>query len=56
MQMKRFANLTRLLTELQRRPAVVRALDREGISGDAFIAPTARLPARVADGVGAVMP
>lgn len=55
-EVERFANLTRLLTELQRRPAVMRALDREGISGDAFVDPVARLPARVADAVGAVTP
>ena len=48
--------LLRLLTGLQQRPAVVRALNREGISGDAFIDPVARQPARVADAVGAVMP
>ena len=55
-EVRRFPHLTRLLTGLQRRPSVVRALEREGISGDAFIAPTVRLPARAADAVGAVMP
>lgn len=55
-EVERFPNLVRLLTALQQRPAVVRALTREDISGRAFIAPTARLPARVPDTAGALMP
>ncbi len=52
-EVERFPNLTRLLAGLQQRPSVMRALHREGISGDAFIAPTARLPSRLPDAVGA---
>lgn len=52
-EVEHFPNLTRLLAGLQQRPSVMRALNREGISGTAFIAPTARLPARLPDAVGA---
>lgn len=55
-EVKRFGNLTRLLSALQQRGSVRRALSREGISGNAFIDPVVHLPARKADAIGTVMP
>ncbi len=55
-EVKAFANLTRLLGNLQERPSVERALAREGIAGNAFIDVTTHLPARKRDTIGADMP